>query len=224
MEGKLVSSSIVVVANDVNLSILRPPWFSKTKIFTEEELSGNIIISPVLVQITSENFEFAAFPNRFQLTLTPSNPNPQTDIERVIKGIVSVLPETPYTAIGFNFDYLVTSENRGSFYCWEQKLLASEFANTIAPDGDKEVRFGSYFSFDILGFKLKLDIKPKIAQRGIDKISNSWVPGQKLAGLHLNFHKSVSDSSKPHESIIETLSAWESISEYAKQIINNIPS
>ncbi len=208
MNRIIENSSVVIIAKDFNISIFKPFWLIKNNIFREEELSGNILITPPAVQIPSKNFQFIVLPDRLQIAIPREYPEAQSDINRIIGGIVTVLPHTPYTAVGLNFNYLVAHEAQDTFSKWERTLFASSFSNKVLSAKDANTRFGSYLSLDALGTRLKIDIKPTNAGENIEALCNSWHPGQNLTRMHFNFHTDVTNTDAPAQLVVDKLGKW----------------
>lgn len=208
MNTVMENSSVVIIAKDFNPSIFKPLWLMKNNIFREEELKGDIVITPPAVQIPSTSFQFMVLPDRLQLAVPRQYPDAQSDIDRILGGIVMTLPHTPYTAVGLNFHYLVATESEDSFGSWESTLFASPFSNKLHEAEDHKARFGSYLSFDILGSRLKVDIKPTNAGDKIELLCKTWRPGQELTRIHFNFHTDVANTPTPSESVSEKLNKW----------------
>ena len=154
-------SSTVLVANDVNVSIFKSAWFGRNQVISEDEMLDDVLISPGIVQIPTRNFQVIIVPNRIQFFLPPQRFDVgQQEIDRVLGTIVRLLPHTPYTAIGLNFEYIVTPPSADTFYEWNRKWFSAPLVEKFPEAKDKTSRFGSYFSMDSLEMRLKIDIKP----------------------------------------------------------------
>ena len=116
MAVKPVNASAVVVGHDVNLSIFTPPWLRDQKILSDEELAGDVVITPPMVRIPAPSFELLILPDRVQMRPSDDLDKAQSDILRVLGGIVSTLPHTPFTAIGLNFAYLMSPDEHTQFH------------------------------------------------------------------------------------------------------------
>lgn len=219
MNQVLANMTVVIVANDINLSIFKPKWLCNTGIFSEEELQGNIIITPVAVQIPTPRFSFNVFPNRMQMSFLSNIDNTQSEIERVLVKAVETLPHTPFTAIGLNFDYLVAPDDITEYITWEHKLFSSTFANNLSFPNGANSRFGSYVSYNVMGFRLKINATPNIAQDNIKLLGDSWEGHNEILALKFNFHASVKNSDNPAKSVIENLLKWNEASQLSQKLI-----
>ena len=220
MNSLFTSATIVVVANDVNISIFKPIWLIKTGILKEEELKGDILFSPVAVQIPTERFIFAIFPNRIQLNFNKPHSDYQSEIIRIIGGVVKTLPHTPYSGIGLNFDCLVAPEDEGTFNIWNRELFVSKFADKIQTEED--ARFGTYFSFNTLEARLKISIKPTKGKNKISEIHESWHDGQEIMKLNFNFHYEVDRENEPLKFILKVLGKWPQALTLAQEISKKV--
>jgi len=215
--------SVVIVAKDFNISIFKPFWLLKNNILNEQELQGNIVITPPAVHIPTDNFVLMVLPDRLQMTMPRQYRDAKDDIARILGGIIKTLPHTPYTALGLNFNYFVAPEAEDAFSSWNKQLLASSLSNKIYPEQDEGTRFGSYLSFDVLGTRLKIDIKPVKAPNNIATLCNSWHKGQDLVRLNFNFHRDIISSEPPTQTVLDTLGKWSEALALSEQFTAMIP-
>jgi len=217
------NSSIVITANDVNLSIFKPLWLQKNQIFREEELQGQVVITPVAVQIATQRFQFMVVPNRIQMMFPSEYPEALSDISRVLGGIVQTLPHTPYSAIGINFNYMAAPKDEKTFPSLNSRLFGSEFAKQIHTVEDNDARFGSYFTFDLIGTRLKIDMKPVKGSSNINSLCSSWHRGQDLLAFNFNFHKDLTKPDQNVDIILTILNKWSEALSLSRQIIEKLP-
>ncbi len=189
MAVKLVNASAVVVGHDVNLSIFRPPWLRDQRILSDEELAGDVVITPLMVRIPAPSFELIILPDRVQVRPSDDPGKAQSDILRVLGGIVSTLPHTPFTAIGLNFDYLMTPDEHTEFQAWNEQSFAARFSMDVIGSAQEEARFGAYCSFDTLGMRLKADLRPlRRTEQPEGSILKSSADPEAMLGK-FNFHR-----------------------------------
>lgn len=207
MAVKPVNASAVVVAHDVNLSIFRPPWLRDQKILSDEELAGDVVITPLMVRIPAPSFELLILPDRVQMRPSDDSGKAQSDILRVLGGIVSTLPHTPFTAIGLNFDYLMTPDEHTQFQSWNKERFAAPFPVDVVGAALEEARFGAYYSFDTLGMRLKADLRPvrRTEQPKGDILMSSAGPEEMLGKF--NFHRDLKVRPAVAE-ILQVLGRW----------------
>ena len=104
---QLVETSIVFVANQLNLSIFNPLWFVKQGILREDEFTAETVITPAFVQIPTSGFNLLIIPDRLQMQLLPRTfPIAANEFHRVLGGIIKSLPHTPLKGVGLNFSFM----------------------------------------------------------------------------------------------------------------------
>ena len=222
MKSVLEDSSVVILAKDVNLSILKPLWLRRNGIFSDEELQGNIVFTPVNVLIPTGNWEFTALPDRLQLRFPSEHVGTHIDVSRTLGRIVKILPHIPYLAVGLNFDYLFGPDSQDSFPRWNQGLFKCPCSTPMPLSEGVDPRFGAYVSFNTLGMRLKADIKPIKAPNAPGSVSTSWPPGEDLMRAKLNFHSDVASAEAPAVMVLAALNKWEEASGLAKEIVTQI--
>jgi hypothetical protein len=221
MKTFFADASAVVIANDVNLSIFKPPWFSRTGIFTDAELTGEIVISPVMVRVPTDEFEFMVFPNRFQMTFKGLPENGQESMDRVLGSIVNTLPHTPYSGVGLNFNHLVSPNAEDSFFDWCKKEFSCNTANKACPNEPDDARYGCYVSRDVLGGRLKLTIMPtRIANRLPDP-SADWQVDDDVMRVAFNYDFKVeqTDPDSVCDQVTAILAKWTDVAEDSKRTV-----
>ncbi len=207
MAVELVNASAVIVGHDVNLSIFRPPWLRDQKILSDEELAGDVVITPLMVRIPAPTFELLILPDRVQVRPSDDPGKAQSDILRVLGGIVSTLPHTPFTAIGLNFDYLMTPEEHAEFQSWNKDSFAAPFSVDVIGSAQEEARFGAYYSFDTLEMCLKADLKPvRRTEQPEGGILKSSTGPEAMLGK-FNFHRDLKERPGVSE-ILQVLGRW----------------
>ncbi len=218
MKSVMDNSSVVITAQDVNISIFKPWWLLKEGIFNESEVAGEVVVTPVTVQIRTEHYEFAVLPNRVQMTCPRNYPDAQKNIDRILGGVARTLPHTPYSAVGLNFHYLARPE--GTYGTWNRRWFTGEFTGSVCSKDDIAARFGSYFSMDTLGTRLKVNITPVTAGQGIEKFCDDWGIGEELLKFDFNFHVDVVSGNAAAECVVETVSKWTKALEKSKEIVD----
>ncbi len=214
---KLAKCSAVVVARDVNVSIFKPLWLRTQNVLSEEEASADdMVIAPNLVRIPAPLFELFIIADRIQIRPSTDSDDAQADILRVLGGIVSALPHTPFTALGLNFDYEVRPPASGSFEDWNRKTFAGPFAARVIPEGGGEPRFGGYVSFDVFNMRLKIQVIP-VRVPGDDGTEEQTKQGSSEAmSASFNFHRDLDQPVKTSE-ILESLGRWDTVRGFASE-------
>lgn len=163
MKLSLIDSNVVVVANQFNPSVFSQLWLTKHGLATEEEVGGEeCAFTNVFAQVITPRYALVVTPNHLQLMVRPGAEKQQELVAEKISKIVELLPHTPFTAIGLNFRYHARPEKcdvhsltRGLFFVGESPLHK---AFDVA-----DARFGGYLSKNVLGSRLRLEVKPVIA-------------------------------------------------------------
>jgi hypothetical protein len=149
----------------------------------------------------------------------------QKIIEEKLGGIVSKLPHTPYTAIGFNFVWHITPE-KSDMNTLSKKLFFKNDMPLFGGFDTEDARFGSYLSPDFLGCRLKLDIKPisiktqVISQVGVK--AEMQTQSQEKLQFAFNYDKQIVLSSTPVEQITDMLKLWDKMKTESLNIISSL--
>lgn len=200
MAVELTNSSVVIAARDVNVSIFTPDWLRKN-ILTEAELSGQVILVPMVVRIPTERFELLILPDRIQMQVLPEYAQAQGDLLRVLGGIANILPHTPFSAVGLNYELGITPSSRACFGEWNRNELGSIFARKLADsEGTASARFGSYVSFESDSAKVRIEIKSTQSEQG----------DQEGMQAKFNFHHELT-SSPASQDIRRAVERWEEL-------------
>jgi hypothetical protein len=145
-------------------------------------------------------------------------PGRTADVDRVLGGIVQTLPHTPYSACGLNFNYLATVAD-DNFQAWDVRLFASEAARRAGATNAAGARFGSYCSFDVLGGRMKLDMKPTRTIRGVREIAEDWQESAEVMRMSFNYHFEVGTSDAPAECVRNALGKWDEAAAHSQATV-----
>ena len=209
---ELVNENVVILANQFNLSIMNQRWLIENCIIAEDDLQDGYTFTPVFTQVKTKLFLLTIVPERLQIDLNPATENKIELIKSKIGTIVDKLPHTPFTALGFNFAYFLTTED-SSIEKYTKSLFFKPDSPLSSHFDEDNAKFGGYFSKDVSGFRLKLDIKPvsiKSKDKIIDKIK-----------LDFNFHLNLVENNKS-KTILKYLAKWDSMMNITSDIINLI--
>jgi len=208
---QLVDSNIVINAYEFNLSIINNVWLYKNKIFTEDELKGQKSL-PILVEVRTKNFNLNLVPNRLKFSIKPGYQEPNELLTSIVAKIVKLLPHTPYSASGLNFIYHVIPEDK-NIVKLSRSLFFQANSKLMQNFDSEDARFGSYFSKDVIGTRLKLDVKP-ITVMATGKEEDRL---QFAFNFHINF-----SSNNALDRILNLISKWDEAKNLSDQIMNNI--
>ncbi len=208
MRTQLVDSNFVIAAQQFNPSIFSQLWLVQNGIASENDFKGESVFTPAFAQVRSPRFVLLVLPQQLQFAPLPVEEQHGELVADAIGSIVRLLPETPYVAVGLNLNWLVEIEpkeypafSRALFY--RENPLYEQFV-------ENDARFGGYLSKDILGARLKLDVKPK----------KTGPPGEEVEKLlfAFNFHVDVRRDNQVDE-ILRMANQWDSAMEHAVGII-----
>ena len=105
MEISLRVANIVILANTHNPSIISKEWLKEREVI--EEAVVNFTHTPVFSIVETNNFLFIVNPDRLEISIKSTTTENMENLPRIVKKYINRLPETPYTAIGFNYIYHV---------------------------------------------------------------------------------------------------------------------
>lgn len=104
----LESANVVILARNYNTSIVSKEWLYEKKIINEAVT--NFIHSPVLSVVETGLLNLVVDENRLQISIKNVNNSSMKRLPKVAGSFVSMLPETPYIATGYNFKYRIEEE------------------------------------------------------------------------------------------------------------------
>lgn len=218
-------TSLVLVANELNLSIFKPVWLGQFGILKPDEITEASVISPAAIQIAAPKFNLVILPNRLQMMfLTLEEEKVVEPLNRVMGGILKNLPHTPWIAIGINFDFFVIPEDQSRVDEWNKKNFASKQALAICNDHEKHPRFGSYFSMSFDGMRMKVDAKPVHKASSVDpKVTEALKVAPEWMLFNFNYHLDL-DSAAPVKHAQDSLTKWTRAASHCSSIIAQISS
>ena len=210
MSHLLMNSAIVIVARQFNPSIVRSDWLIRNGILGEEDFMPGCVFTDMLVQVRSRMFDLLVAPEQCQLTPLVEPDEQQQLISEKVGTIIRTLPHTPYTALGLNFDWRLSPEkttvgtlSRHLFFVPESPLhkeLDSE-----------DARFGGYVSKDVLGFRMKLNVKPI---QDLEDEERQWLQ------FGFNFHLDLPSGQEDRIATIESaLTRWHAARAESERIL-----
>ncbi|MCC7086536.1 MAG: hypothetical protein IT427_16175 [Pirellulales bacterium] len=217
MSTSLIHTNVVAVARQFNPSVFSQLWLVRHGIASENEFEqvAESLFTPAIVQVRLPRFVLLVVPEQLQFApLPPDVDHSELVLEKMGK-IVETLPETPYIAIGLNFQWHFIPETcEMSKFCrrlfFRDNLLFSSFDQ---PDA----RFGGYMSKDVLGFRLRLDVRPLRVEQpeGV----------RELFQFAFNFHTDIASDVQGETSVSQIrrmLGQWNQAREHTRQIVSNL--
>jgi hypothetical protein len=208
MSSQMVASNVVIAARQFNPSVMSQLWLVKHKLMDEGDFESGCVFSDSLVQVMAKDFVLLVVPEQFQFVPRTEAGDELRLIENKVGVIVNRLPHTPFTAVGLNFVWLVVPEN-GDIQNLSRQMFFRKNSDLYKYFDSEDSKFGAYLSRDILGCRLKLDIKP------------IQTPDTKEDRLQFvfNYHLDLAGCDSPVSAIETMLHKWEEAKAYASKLI-----
>ncbi|MDA1054124.1 MAG: hypothetical protein O3C40_27060 [Planctomycetota bacterium] len=160
MPIKLVGCNVAIVAAQFNPSIFSQLWLVRHGIVDEDDLLEGCIHTDQLARVSSKKFHLLVIPPQLQLVPTVPEEDEAVVVATKVGAIVHLLPHTPYVAIGMNFNWQVFPDS-GTVLDLAKSLFYVPTSPVSAAVGDDNLGLGAYYSRDIFGGRMRLDIKPR---------------------------------------------------------------
>jgi hypothetical protein len=203
--------NVVVIASTFNVNILSTVWLFENQIFTNKELKG-ATSSPLIVEAQSNDFRLLLIPERLQFSINPKYKKAKKLILSKIGKLIELLPHTPFTAAGLNFTYYVTPSDK-DIYKLSRSLFCNEKSKLFNDLEEENVRFGGYFSKDLLGTRFKVDVKPIIVTMNNIK--------KEMLQFSFNFNMNLNQDDD-YTKIIDLFNKLDEAKTICKKLINKV--
>jgi len=176
---ELDNTNVVILAKSHNPTIVSKEWVIKKEVLEEPII--NFIHTPPFSMVENKDLRIHVDSDKMQIIVKRVEPDIIDKLPRIIKNYVNSLPETPYTAIGFNFSYReITEKNLGSIFSPDVEKFRKAFS--------EEYRVGGIIQFNFDEFIVTVNLRP----------------GEKVIA-DFNFHSDIKDGSSE---IIEKLKSY----------------
>ncbi|NQT18740.1 MAG: hypothetical protein HQ592_03480 [Planctomycetes bacterium] len=205
-------SGIVLAAQAFNPSIFTETWLAQNDIVSADDLVGVRVFSPEVAQFQTSEVKVLVIPPRMQILFSTLEVEGDFELPRKIAArTVELLPETPYEALGLNFDYFVSQPEGNEFGAYNRALLGGGDNKLVDEFASQDARFGRYFSKNYGEARLKLNITP--VKTGPEK--------KDLIQFSFNFHHDLVEMKplKPSEKLREWINTWGAVREYTQQLV-----
>jgi hypothetical protein len=206
-------SAVVIVAQQFNPSIVSNHWLIQNRVLAEGDFLPGCVFTDVFAQVHSRLFDMLVVAEQIQFVPTMTDHDEQQVIVDKLGMIVDTLPHTPYRALGLNFtwhlipgDGDIARASRALFFIPSNPL----FSNFDAPNA----LFGGYMSKDLLGLRLKLDVKPLVTQLQ-DRVEHRLQ-------FAFNYHLDLVPDSPAAAQIRDKLCRWNEVKREAERIIDAV--
>lgn len=199
MSVALVSSTVVIAARQFNPSIVRDRWLVNNQLLDPDDLQEGCAFTDAFSNVLSREFNLLVVPGQLQFVPKVEADREQELVSAKVGTIVRNLPHTPYTGIGMNFTWHIrpkehsTQDLTRKLFFVEDNALCREY-NVV------DAKFGAYFSRDVLGRRLKLDVKPITLETNRGEIE--------VLQCAFNFHRGLDAEDDAVTVIIDSLGRW----------------
>ncbi|MHB1034129.1 MAG: hypothetical protein ACYC35_07070 [Pirellulales bacterium] len=213
MAVQLATSSVVVAAHHFNPSVTGQHWLLTNGIVLEEELQVGAVFTDVVVQVPTRDFHLLVTPESCQLSFVSqvAMARQQQLITDRLARLVSLLPHTPYTAVGLNFVWHYFPDNETiSAACRRLFFSKGKTLHQVFDKGD--ARFGAYLSMDWGGYRLRLDARP-VVQTLPDGQAND------VMQFAFNYHQEVAGRPDAAARIAGAVGHWHAAQAHALSIL-----
>jgi hypothetical protein len=208
-------SAAVVVAQQFNPSVVSQRWLEDLGLLKADDLVKEpFAFTSAFTQFSTREYSFFLIPERLLFGLrVPAEEQKSLLMGKFARFIKSV-PHTPYTGLGLNFSYKIQPDDgdtctatRSLFFRGDSQL----YREFDAPDA----RFGAYFSRDVFGCRLKLDVRPAVVAANEGEVMH-------LLQMEFNFHHEITSGTDAADAIIRHLDNWDEAREYAAKLVKMI--
>ncbi|MEE9614377.1 MAG: hypothetical protein V3W31_05410 [Thermodesulfobacteriota bacterium] len=206
-------SGIVLTAQSFNPSIFTETWLDKNDIISADSIEGTRVFSQVVAQFQAKEVRVLVTPPSMQISFGIHKVEGEFEVPcRIPIRTIELLPETPYQALGLNFDFYVEPPKGQDLCTYSRALFGAGDYKLLQEFSAMDSRFGRYFSKNYGDARMKLDIKPVIA--GPDK--------KDLIQFSFNFHHDVSNIDLPERArkLIDYIGTWGSLRKYSEGLVS----
>ncbi len=166
----LVNTNIVVLASSFNPSIISKDWMTSNQLV--EEPISDFVHTPVFSLVENKDFQLAVDRDRLQLSVKKPVQRNINLIVGTIKKFFSLLPETPYSAMGFNFAFRIPMK----IHFLEKIFTPKE--QTIKKLFSSNYGLGVVVLFKFRSFAVRVNVSPP-------------TPRNEFQTVNFNFHSSI---------------------------------
>jgi hypothetical protein len=207
-------AGIVIAAETFNPSVFSESWLVRNGVISEHDFSGMRLFSPEVVQFQTSDLQVLIIPPKMQITFNISNDSVDFELpKQIATRTVELLPQTPFKALGLNFDYFAIHPANQDFHIFNRNLLGDGTYNLLEEFATPDSNYGRYFSKDHGAARLKLDIKPV----------NAGPEKKQMLQFSFNFHFDVSQLSSLDRAkkLGQFIGEWPTLKAYAEQLVKS---
>lgn len=204
MQITLNSANIVILAENHNPAIVSVEWLKNKSIF-DEEATNNFTNTPVFSFVEFPSFQLIVEPIRLQIALkTPSEENIPR-LEKAGQNYIKALPETPYSAVGLNYTWMVAFDDQEVACQFLKNLLVADDKRLSDGLGTEYYEVGGILIVNEDVFRIRVIIE-RSAQSPTD------------ISCHFNYHANVKDI----QQVQQAIAAFQCKKEDSKQIVSRL--
>jgi len=207
---EIEARNVVLKATSINPSIFAERWLLRHDIVAEDEFEEGAIFTPLAAQVPARDFQLVVLPEMLQFAVKASAADPAALVRDRVGRIVETLPHVPYSAMGLNIHWRVEPSPGVDFGAEVRRMFAPPAAGLRSFFTEEDCRFGGYMSKDVLGVRLKLDVKPVTSQVGDAE--------REALKYQFNFHRSLQEEDAV-AAIVETLAQWPEAERLSEEIV-----
>nr|CBH38216.1 hypothetical protein BSM_16930 [uncultured archaeon] len=149
---ELNNTNVVILAKSHNPTIISKEWVIKKDVLEGPII--NFIHTPPFSMVENNDLRIHVDSGRMQIIVKRVEPDIIDKLPIVIKNYVNSLPETPYTAIGFNFSYReITEKNLGRIFSPDVEKFRKAFS--------EDYRVGGIIQFNFDEFIVTVNLRPE---------------------------------------------------------------
>jgi len=143
---ELKNANIVILAKNHNPSIVSKEWLTQRKIV--EEKVDKFSHSPLFSLVETASLALVLDPDRLQVSLKNASLSTLELLPKLTEKYVCNLPETPYTAIGFNFLFQMASmvDSIKKLFKPDDKKFSELFSADYQVGGNISYKFDGFFA------------------------------------------------------------------------------
>lgn len=199
MQVEFANANVVIAARHLNPSVFNQLWLVDNEIVARDEFTSGCVFSEMIVNVHTNRFRLFVSPEQLQFVPAKFDEDTATLLQQVLVRIVQGVPHTPYTAVGLNFVWLAADDQLGDL---SRSLFFRPSQPLYEAFNVEDARFGCYLSRELLGGRLKLEIKPATVRKDDDEF-----PTERLQ-FSFNLHYDIQAGTDAASQIEAILSHW----------------
>ena len=219
MQVLSAGANVVVVARQFNPSIFSELWLTRHAIVGEEQRLPGCLFSDDVAKVEVSNFGLLVLPPQLQFVPRTTHEDEESLVVSKVGGIVKLLPETPFIALGLNFQWQVWSDTTPTKTVARRMFFKSDNPLFCHFDSD-DATFGTYASRDVFGLRMKLNVTPVdvFTSKGDAQTADDTI--QRLL-FAFNFHLELPKSDNLPDLIEQHLRKWNQARDLAFEIVQD---